>query len=630
MIIVLALVSLAASCAFAEAARSADGKPPMVLLIARFSHPSKSLVATTLGWMCKDRGWEFDAYYAAEREGGIFANHGSTALGGRHYAAVARALAGFDTTVVRLGDVDIFTSLINPGARQVMADEKGLIDLYERTARRLGMEFPKTAVAVQTRDLPKGLQHGVGQYVFPESVYRKAVAVPLELKAEEVQRLKSLGVAQVWTVAAKGADTSAWRAAGMDVQPADDLSGDYLALTVRVAERWLKQAAAVDACEPILAEYLLPMEVRDNRLQLCAPAMKAAVDRIPALAKDKGQAAVYGRYGGGAIGGIGGDKGLFGLFRAGISFQVTEPGRPPLTVFAHRPAPMPQPAKSWTDLEPSDEQLAKWAAEGKILATYITHSGELSHEDALAFFVDYTATTKVRFGMGVHWQRYAMDPDCVEPMQVPVDEGGVLGLVEPVLHSGGFGIIAESLAPPDKVAGMMREAREAIAKISGERFAPRGVYCYLDATPEKWQDRQEGLWKAVADAGFEYLVSSVAIGPNRVLYRQGNFIVINQCGGNQWPSSPFARVKSIAEMEKAEQPMADAKKPGWLAAVLDSPLYGYPPYLSTGHKWGGGVRIGELYDYIHRGGKSGRVVSATPRTIARYARLLDDKGLLEK
>jgi hypothetical protein len=483
---------------------------------------------------------------------------------------------------------------------------------------------------MQTQGLPKGLDCGVAQYAFPEVVYRKALALPLELDAGQIARLKELGVKEVFTVATASADASKWSAAGLKVSKAEELAdGDgYESFTLRLVKRWIKDADGIDYCEPVLASYWLPFCVRENRVQGAGLALK---DAIPALVKDKKQSVVYGRYSGGAKGvNVGGDKGLFILAENNIAFQVLEPGRPALSVLSRAPRALPQPAKSGFDLEPSDRQLEDWAGQGKILTTYVLHSGELSHEDAVIQFVDYSAATKVKIGMGAHWQRYLMDPECVEPLHVPVSEGGAMGLVEPVLHSAGSGIIAESLAEPNRVAAMMKDARAKIAAVAGDRFAPRGVYCYLDATPRKWDDKPLSLWKAIKDAGFEYVLSSVSHGDNKVLHRDGDFVVLNMCGGNMFPNSPFIRVKAFSEMEPVVKKLTEAGKPGWLVAVLDSPLYGYPPYLSTGHKWGGGVKLGDLYRFVTDGEKSGKLVSATPRTIARYARLLQDKGLLPK
>jgi hypothetical protein len=68
-----------------------------------------------------------------------------------------------------------------------------------------------------------------------------------------------------------------------------------------------------------------------------------------------------------------------------------------------------------------------------------------------------------------------------------------------------------------------------------------------------------------------------------------------------------------------------------MVGALDSPIHGSPIYL--GRPYGGKnpqPRINEYYDYIQKGGATGKVISATPHTIARYARMLDDKGLPEK
>jgi hypothetical protein len=55
-------------------------------------------------------------------------------------------------------------------------------------------------------------------------VYRRALAVPLDLKADQVRQLKQSGVGAVWTVAKAAADVSAWKAAGIEVKSAADLS----------------------------------------------------------------------------------------------------------------------------------------------------------------------------------------------------------------------------------------------------------------------------------------------------------------------------------------------------------------------------------------------------------------------
>jgi len=619
LVCAMALLALVGCVRAAQAAAPTAARPRLFLLVARFSHPWKDLAAATLGWLCKEKGVAFDAYYAVERPGGgIFDPHGSTVVGGRHSAAIGRALAAFDTTVVRLDDTAIFAGLLQAGARATLDAKGDLVGLYERAAADLGIAFPQAAVAVQTQGLPKRVP-ALPAFAFPEAVYRKALAVPLELDGPAIGRLAKLGVRELWTVAAKDADAAAWRAQGLEPKPAEELPPEatYGSVTARIVRRWLPKADAVDLFEPILAAHLVPFSIRENRLVLCD-----SVAALLPLLKGRTQSTIYCRYGGGAARLVGHDRDFYPAARENRAVQVIEPGRPVLTVFGGHPAPLPQPAQSCFDLEPADGQLEQWAKQGKILATWVLHSGELAHDDAVLSFLEWSALTKVKIGSGVWWQRYTFDPDCVEPMHVPVAEGGVLGLVEPVLHSAGCGNLAETLGEPAKVAALMKDSRRRIAHVAGERFAPRGVYCYRDMDGDP-----KPLWRAVREAGFDYLISSAQPGDNRLLYSEGDFVVLNQAGGVM-SASPFTRVKELREMSVTEEKLAAAKRPGWLIGVLDSPLYGYSSYLATGHKWGGGVRINAFYDYLAKGGTTGQVLSATPHTIARYARLLARLGIV--
>jgi len=593
--------------------KAAGGRCPLVLLVSRFEAPDRDLVAMTLGWMCKEVGVEFDVYYAADhKEGGLFAPHGSTVLGGHHAARIGRALAAFDTTVVRRGKTSIFDSLIRRGARKVIDAPEGIVDLYAALCQELGLKMPADAVAMGPGNMPHAA-------LFPECVYRRALAVPLAMAAEQIQKSKDAGVRTVWLVAKTDADTSAWRAAGLQIQTAVDLSGPDPNLAV--AEKWIHKATAIDPLEPTLASYLLPLSIREDRLVLSYrnwPEAQKRRDQVLRLTAGKDQQFAYGRWFG--------DPQLVPMAQRPMAYNVVEPCRHILSVFSRNPVPLPQPAQSCFDLEPSDAQLETWAKQGKILATWVLHSGELSHDDAVLTFQDWSAMTKVKIGSGVHWQRYHFDPDAVELMHVPVDEGGVLGLVEPVLHSCGNGILWETAGEPARVAAAMADSRRRIAAVAGQRFAPRGIYCFADhhgqpdaPTPG---DAQIALWKAVKAAGFDYLITSVLPGDSRILFRDGDFVVLNQAA-RPCANSPFIRGYPDTFAATAKK-LADAGRPGWLIGAIDSPIHGSPIYL--GRPYGNGKpqpRISDFYDYVQQGSKSAKLVSATPHTVARYARLLD-------
>ncbi|MCU0979688.1 MAG: FAD-dependent oxidoreductase [Pirellulaceae bacterium] len=600
----------------AQETEETQRKPRLVLLLAPYDVPHRDLAAMTLAWMAKEAGAEFDVYYAADhQEGGLFAPHGSSLIGGQHALRIGRALAAFRTTVVRLAGVSVFDSMVRSGAEKVVDGPGDLPGLYATAAKELGLHLPAVAVALEPGKVPLAA-------LYPECVQRKALAVPLGLPAEQIARLGELGVNTVWTVARADADVAAWKT--MQVKQALDLSLDDPNLAV--VERYISGATGVDTLEPTAASYLMPFCIREGRLILTyrerGPEAEKRRDQMLRLTADKQQTYALGRWYG--------DPQLLPLATRPMGYNVAEPHRHILSVFSRHPVTLPQPAKSWLDLEPSDEQLRQWAADGKILATWVLHSGELSHNDSVLTFYDWCAMTKVKLGAGVHWQRYHWDPDAVEPMHVPVGEGGVLGLVEPVLHATGAGIIWETAADPQRLAALMADSRKRIAQIAGERFAPRGVYCFGDHHAQAKDADAPGaaqlaVWKAVKDAGFEYLITSVLPGDSRILYRDGDFVVLNQAG--RWHSaSPFVR-GDPATFAAAEKEFAEAGQPGWLVGAIDCPIHGCPIYV--GRPYGGKnpqPRINEFYDYIQRGGATGKVLPATPRTIARYARLIADRA----
>jgi hypothetical protein len=592
----------------------------LLLLLAPFDLNHRDLIAMTLAWMAEAAGYEFDLYYAADREqGGLFAKHGSTVVGGHHAARIARALVQFDTTIVRPGSCSILRTLTDGNSTIDATDD--LAALYSTVASRLGIPLPREVVVYDagTDALPTAA-------LFPESVFRRALAVPSTLEPARIRALHSAGVRQAWTVTAEGTDLAEFAQVGIELRVGQSLDDADPALAV--AQRWLERCNGVDLYEPIVAAYMLPFNIRERRLILPYVKREEGVvrrDQMLSLTNDRPQPIAYGRWFG--------DLQLEPLAKVPTPYNVVEPCRQILTVFARDPRPLPQPPQSWIDLEPTDEQLRIWAGEQKVLASWILHSGELSHDDAVLTFFDWSSMTKVKIGAGVFWQRYYTDPDAVELMHVPVSEGGVLGLVEPVLHSTGAGIVWETAADASRLAAIMVESRRRIADLAGERFAPRGVYFFGDfdhgrMEPPQPTERQLDLWKAARDAGFEYVITSALAGPSRILYRDGDFVALSQAAEHHF-FSPFRRgtPDSFAMEEKR---LNVARLPGWLIGALDSPIQGNSIYVGRPKKVGHNEqlhRISSYYDYIEGGGTRGKIISATPRTIARYARLLADLGL---
>lgn len=597
-----------------------------ILLVAAIREPAKDLVAATLGWICRERDVIFDVHYLApdRQTGRLFSPMGSPVVGGRHYGMLARFLSRFETTVLRLGETTLYTSLFREAGVEVLDGRSDdLAGLYRRVLEALGVPWPDAAVAVQTEGLPEGLRSGVTPYVFPEVTSRQALAVRLEEPRDQRRALHAAGIKTVFLVSAPDAATiENWRRVGFRVEVAEPIreQDNYGTFTFREAEKHLQNATGVDFCEPRLASCLLPLAVAEQRLFVCHEQLVVGAERLGELNRRVGSDYAYFRYGGG-IGHARNDEDMFPCFRKGVALSGIEPRRPPLPVLVRHPEPLPQPPAPPAGLHPPDSQLERWARERRILVTLIMHSGEFSHYDAVLHIMDLCGVSGVKMGLGVGWKRYAWGGPWVEMLNVPPEEGGLLGICEPVLHSTGQGIVAEHLAEPARLAAMMASARDRIAQIAGKAFAPTGVYCFLDVPGPEFNATNQPLWEAIREAGFEYVVTSAHFGQPRIVYRHGAFVVLNQCGRSHYPYSPFVRVSKPEELAAVERRLAEADRPGWLIGVLDSPIFGYTAYLSHGDPFGK-VRLAEFFDYIRTGGVTGRVVSATPRTISRYARLL--------
>ncbi len=125
----------------------ADVRRPLVLLVSRFDNPQRDFAAITLASMCQQAGVDFDAYYAADhQEGGMFSAHVSSVIGGQHGLRIARALAQFDTTAVRLDDTKMLDSLIRTGARKAITATSDLPGSYEAMPADLNAPDPALAV----------------------------------------------------------------------------------------------------------------------------------------------------------------------------------------------------------------------------------------------------------------------------------------------------------------------------------------------------------------------------------------------------------------------------------------------------------------------------------------------------
>lgn len=250
-----------------------------------------------------------------------------------------------------------------------------------------------------------------------------------------------------------------------------------------------------------------------------------------------------------------------------------------------------------------------------MLASLLVHSGEMAHNEAMLNLIDLSIRTGLKLGIGVHVARYESCPQLWELISVPQAQGGALGLIEPVLHSGGRGVLAESSCPPELLAEHCRCALDEIDQIAGPAWRPRGHLYFMDTDMPTFTRTMPAVYDAVAGSGLDYSVSSALPGRNRILYSRPDHVVLNQGSRAITTGSPFVRVSTVEDLRQKTPGPA----PGWWLGVIDAPVVASDPYI-----WREGRRFMELVEALTQG----HWINTTPHVVARYARLLERRELL--
>ncbi len=582
--------------------KTGKGKKKLWLLTAPADRADVCYAMATAAWMAGSAGALFECYLECERSGRLFAATGSTVLGGDHLRQFNYLHSVFDVSHMLLGGAAVFRSSIDAFGAEVLAEEEDTARLYAALLAQPGVAAPAgILVGPASPGGPDG-KTDLRPYLYPEIFFPRM-----------------LGFA-----AAPAKSESAGLPAELEVRSLSP-EGGYAEVTSALAGRWEAEARGVAFGDPAMIRALIPKLCRDRRPALYAPKDRLPTsrvrvapypeeksplaDRAAELAVELGDRVIVGRQTG--------DGDIFEWSKRGVSVQIMDPNRPVFPVVEAAPQRWAAPGTDLLAGEPDDLTLERWADEGKVLATLIWHSGEVAHTEAMLNLVDLASRTGLKMGLGAHAARYATAPQDWELLSVPRERGGARGLLEPVLHCGGLGVMAECNFPPEMLEENCREALAAIREVAGEAGCPRGYYAFMDADLATLSPARPELYAAVRRAGLGYFISSAVPGLNRVIVRDGDFVVVNQTPRCVCPASPFVRITTAEEIEYT----ATRTSPGWMIATLDTPVIAFDHYI-----WREGSRFMQIADWLLK--SPGAFVNVLPHTIARYARLLHRRGLL--
>jgi len=555
-------------------------KPILWMFITNLRKPDIAYVIPSVAWIAEQNGAAFECYTECKRDGMLFAETGSTVIGGHHFQSFNYLNCVFDVKYILYGETSVFNSSIRVFGNEILCETDDAETLY-RTL--LGADFD----SCPQWKLGDCKQNGklFSPYLYPLIYFDRKLGF-------------------------------------YDPDAPDTLTetdDTFASFTMRIANRFVSQAKGVAFGDPYAILSMLPLLCREKRIAVygeteplpeCKVQFSGYTERksrlyreIAALTEKTGNRVLVGRQTG--------DGDLFEWAKYGVCLQIMDPNRPAFPIVKTIPHPWSMDADHHTiyDAEPDDDTLNRYADEGKILATVMVHSGEMAHNEAMIHLMDLIHSTGMHFGFGVHAARYETCPQFWELLHTKVEAGGCRGFAEPVLHSGGLGVMAEINCPPDALYSQVTTAMDKIRAITTEA-APRGYYAFCDTDLDTLQTVPAPLYDKLADAGLEYVVSSAKPGKNKILYEHDGLAVLNQTCRAQCGTSPFVRICTVQDVHEH----AILSSPGWLIGTIDAPVVSFSPYI-----WNQGSEFMKIVRFITQ---TPYIVSATPHTISRYAKLL--------
>jgi len=660
---------------------------PLLFYVAHASDPHAVAVAPALAAVAERAGWGFECYYDALRKGRHFGGgdpgearpgwpSGGLVAGGLHLERVLRLGARYRLTA--LGDPSsVLWPTLEAAGAETLARSLDPAELYASAFRRLGEDVPPR-VLVLDRGTQGPNEVVSAPYLYP-AFWSGGPALGIDVSAGPTLHaaLEHLG-AKSFRGLYVGPERARSFQGGLEGVEGDVGEKTYAELTSELADRHAGWARGVLLGDPELVAAQLPKALRLRLVPLYGRPQVEVIERARDVVR-AGSDPVFGRQFD--------DRDFFALGRLGKSLQVVDPGPPFDSAWRPR-APSPAAGEhEHVELgEPSDDELERWAAEKTVVATVLLWSGMIREVDCLPRLIDLVALTGLRAGLVLTSEAIAhADESFVELLATPVERGGVLGQLEPLLGSAGRGVAAEAEMPPEEFAAGLSDARaEAVSRLPPP-LHPRGWWPLLDAplrsvrsspvslrsgrpavrfTPrgepaapdehENGGDQRDAralAGRAVRSLGLEALFEERRPFDDQ---RPGDLdraiaASVSAAGFSyMWSKASFGRPRvpfragdfvalsltagnwdgwSPFYTAGSARDLVRAEKrllrggAGWLATTVDSPLFAL-----SGEVQEHGSRLYGLADLLARGGSSGRLVNVTPNVVARYARLLASRG----
>lgn len=459
-------------------------KKKLLLYLAKYNCPENILIASTLAWLSKSKGYLFDNYYDSYHQGIHFPGGdtrnletglltGGTVCGDRHFEEFYFMLHNFDVSIVSTGE-SIFSQSIKNLNVPVIAHSDNTAELLRGTFSALDASLPSNIVMVGSN--PGRELYGVEAYLYPEIYHRQAIGVHDTISDEDLAGLCQEG-SKIFCFFVADDITGRLANKGYDVEIVDRIkqSDDYLSITGRIADRWKGRVNGWILGDPALVVHWIPTACEEGLAAIYSVPQEKIVSQLGNLISSKGKV-VYGRQYS--------DRDFFELSKLNQCLQVIDPCRPPFQSVRHAEYnwQRDETQEGFYEYEYSDSELIQFASEGRILISLMFWSGMIREVENFHNLIDLVAMTRLRCGMVVTAQSYEyMMHSPFELLTVPLDQGGVYPLMEPVLGSCGIGVGIESYMTKERLLEDMKEGMSRISgRVKNEAYMPRGWWGTMD------------------------------------------------------------------------------------------------------------------------------------------------------
>lgn len=464
-------------------------KRKLLLYLSKLDLDGNVAIASTLAWLAKSQGYFFDNYYDSYHQGIHFPGGDSRNLelgqltggmvsGDRHFEEFYFTLLNFDVSIICFGET-IFLSCIKNLDLPIVVVSEEIAVIYEKTFRYL--DVPSPANIVMTGSNFGGPLAGLEAYLYPEIYYRQAIGVPDSISKKELAGLCQEG-GKIFSLYADEIVISQLIERGYDIEVIDLLkeNDDYFSITKRIALRWKEMSKGWILGDPTLVSHWVPRACEEDLVPIYSVPQDKILTQMGNLISSKGKV-IYGRQYS--------DRDFFELSKLNQCLQVIDPCRPAFQSVKHVEYAWhsDQNEEGFCDSEYSDEELRQFACEGKILVSLMFWSGMIREVENFHNLMDLFAMTRLRCGLVVTAQSYEyMMHSPFELLTIPLEQGGVYPLVEPVLGSCGIGVGIESYMTNDRLQANLDDALSRILqKVKKESWLPRGWWPTMDTDLEK-------------------------------------------------------------------------------------------------------------------------------------------------